>query len=208
MQTTPPAEVLGNELIKEFVERCQSASRSMQTYIHSDAPAPDEDTLLTLIETNDQLATAMSRHQRALLQARRLTGAAGGMAGQGGLQQHGGLFAAAAPQPVGGGSQPDGVGRLPTTAGVAGGGGGRFASSSNQRFPEQLGPDQANPFGDHNEARDQAVGVPSTHTLTAPPMQMEYGLPPAGVAVPEAGGMDGGQSRGQDEQPRKPRYRF
>ena len=75
VQSTPPNEVLGNELIKEFVERCQSATRSMQDYIHSDNPAPDEDTLLTLIETNDQLATAISKHQRALLQARRATGA-------------------------------------------------------------------------------------------------------------------------------------
>ncbi|CAD6575727.1 MAG: hypothetical protein ASARMPREDX12_007461 [Alectoria sarmentosa] len=74
VQSTPSNEVLGNELIKEFVERCQSATRSMQDYIHSDNPAPDEDTLLTLIETNDQLATAMSKHQRALLQARRTTG--------------------------------------------------------------------------------------------------------------------------------------
>lgn len=74
VQSTPPAEVLGNQLIKEFVERCQSASRSVQSYIHSDNPAPDEDTLLTLIETNDQLATALSRHQRAMLQARRVTG--------------------------------------------------------------------------------------------------------------------------------------
>ena len=74
VQSTPPNEVIGNELIKEFVERCQSATRSMQDYIHSDSPAPDEDTLLTLIETNDQLATAISKHQRALLQARRSTG--------------------------------------------------------------------------------------------------------------------------------------
>ncbi|MDI1487917.1 MAG: hypothetical protein OHK93_007191 [Ramalina farinacea] len=213
-----PPEVLRNELIKEFVERCQSASRSMQTYIHSDAPAPDEDTLLTLIETNDQLATAMSRHQRALLQARRLT-SAGGVAGQGGWNSGGGLFATsaangpAAGQPAGGGGsgQMNGVGGLPMTAG----GGGAFMSPpSNQRFLQHSssGADQANPFGDHNEARDQ--GGPSMHAPTAPPMQMEYGLPPAGVAVPEAGGMDGTPSRGLDElqqqqqQPRKPRYRF
>ena len=75
VQSTPPNEVLGNELIKEFVDRCQSASRSIQGYIHSDNPPPDEDTLLTLIETNDQIATAISRHQRALLQARRAVGA-------------------------------------------------------------------------------------------------------------------------------------
>ena len=76
VQSTPPTEVLGNELIKEFAERCQSASRSIQSYIHADNPAPDDDTLLTLIETNDQLTIAMSRHQRALLQARRYLGAA------------------------------------------------------------------------------------------------------------------------------------
>lgn len=75
VQSTPANEILGNELIKEFVERCQSATRSMQDYIHSDNPAPDEDTLLTLIETNDLLATANSKHQRALLQARRAMGA-------------------------------------------------------------------------------------------------------------------------------------
>ena len=75
VQSTPPGEIQGNELIKEFVERCQSASRSIQTYIHSVSPAPDADTLLTLIETNDQISTALSRHQRALLQARRVTGA-------------------------------------------------------------------------------------------------------------------------------------
>ena len=71
VQSTPPAEVLGNELIKEFAERCQAASRSIQGYINADSPAPDEDTLLTLIETNDALATALSKHQRAILNARK-----------------------------------------------------------------------------------------------------------------------------------------
>jgi GAT domain len=71
VQSTPTNDVLNNDLIKEFADRCQSASRSVQGYIHSDNPAPDEDTLLTLIETNDQLSVAMSKHQRALLQARR-----------------------------------------------------------------------------------------------------------------------------------------
>ena len=72
VQSSPASEVPSNELIKEFVERCQAASRSIQGYIHADNPAPDADTLLTLIETNDQLSTALSRHQRALLQARRV----------------------------------------------------------------------------------------------------------------------------------------
>lgn len=76
VQSTPPHEVLCNDLIKEFADRCQSASRSLQGYINCDSPAPDEHTLLTLIETNDQIAMAISKHQRAILQARRLTGQA------------------------------------------------------------------------------------------------------------------------------------
>ena len=103
VQSTPPAELIGNELVKEFVERCQSASRSIQGYIHSNNPPPDEDTLLTLIETNDQISTSISRHQRALLQARRVTGAASVAATS--SAPTGGLFEAP-------GSQPRGV---PTT---------------------------------------------------------------------------------------------
>jgi GAT domain len=71
VQSTPSADVPNNDLIKEFADRASSASRSVQGYIHSTDPAPDEDTLLTLIETNEQLSVAMSKHQRALLQARR-----------------------------------------------------------------------------------------------------------------------------------------
>ncbi|KAF7505962.1 hypothetical protein GJ744_012404 [Endocarpon pusillum] len=71
VQSTPSAEISNNDLIKEFADRASSASRSIQGYIHSTNPAPDEDTLLTLIETNDHLSIAMSKHQRALLQARR-----------------------------------------------------------------------------------------------------------------------------------------
>ena len=78
VQSTPAGEVLHNDLIKEFAERCQSASRSIQGYIHAENPAPDDQTLLTLIETNEQLSQAMSKHQRALLQARRTTGPASG----------------------------------------------------------------------------------------------------------------------------------
>jgi len=37
-------------------------------------PGPDNDTMLTLIETNDQLQLAMSKHQRAVLQTRKSLG--------------------------------------------------------------------------------------------------------------------------------------
>lgn len=76
VQSTPANELLGNDLVKEFAERCTSAQRSVQTYINCDNPSPDDDTMLTLIETNEQLSLAASKHQRAVLQARRAIGAA------------------------------------------------------------------------------------------------------------------------------------
>lgn len=75
VQSTPPNELLSNELVKEFAERCTTAQRSIHGYIACDNPPPDDDTMLTLIETNEQLSLAASKHQRAVLQARRLIGA-------------------------------------------------------------------------------------------------------------------------------------
>ena len=75
VQSTPANELLGNDLVKEFAERCTTAQRSVQRYIACDNPTPDDDTMLTLIETNEQLSLAASKHQRAILQARRLMGA-------------------------------------------------------------------------------------------------------------------------------------
>jgi hypothetical protein len=75
VQSTPANELLGNELVKEFAERCTAAQRSIHGYIACDNPGPDDDTMLTLIETNEQLSLAASKHQRAMLQSRRLMGA-------------------------------------------------------------------------------------------------------------------------------------
>ena len=75
VQSTPANELIGNELVKEFAERCTAAQRSVQGYIACDNPSPDDDTMLTLIETNEQLSLAASKHQRAILQARRAIGA-------------------------------------------------------------------------------------------------------------------------------------
>jgi hypothetical protein len=74
IQSTPSDEVLNNDLIREFADRCQSAQRSMQGYINCDAPPPDDDTMLTLIETNEQLSLASTRYQRSVLNARRALG--------------------------------------------------------------------------------------------------------------------------------------
>jgi hypothetical protein len=74
IQSTPSEDVVNNDLLREFAERCQTAQRSMQGYINCNTPPPDDDTMLTLIETNEQLSLAASRYQRALLSARKALG--------------------------------------------------------------------------------------------------------------------------------------
>jgi len=74
VMNTPTSEMLNNELIKEFADRCQSASRSIQGYMQSDNPAPDNETMESLIDTNEQLQTSLNQHQRAVLSARKALG--------------------------------------------------------------------------------------------------------------------------------------
>ncbi|OBT90167.1 hypothetical protein VE02_00928 [Pseudogymnoascus sp. 03VT05] len=76
IQSTPQSEFLQNDLIREFANRCQAASRSIQAYMATEHPAPDNDTMLTLIETNEQLSLATTKHQRAVLQTRKALGVA------------------------------------------------------------------------------------------------------------------------------------
>ncbi|KAF4535591.1 GAT domain-containing protein [Lasiodiplodia theobromae] len=74
IQSTPPEELGSNDLVKEFGERCQQAQRSIQNYINTateDSTQADDETMLTLIETNEQLSLALTKHQRAYLAARR-----------------------------------------------------------------------------------------------------------------------------------------
>lgn len=78
VQSTPPSELLSNDLVREFADRCQSASRSIQAYMVAENPSPDNDTMETLIETNEQLGKAMSQHQRAVLSARKAAGLGNG----------------------------------------------------------------------------------------------------------------------------------
>ncbi|RAO66300.1 uncharacterized protein BHQ10_002312 [Talaromyces amestolkiae] len=73
-QSTPAAEVQSHELMREFSQRCQAASRSVQAYMAVDNPPPDENTMLTLIETNEQLSVALSKYQRTVLNARKALG--------------------------------------------------------------------------------------------------------------------------------------
>ncbi|KAK4239100.1 hypothetical protein C8A03DRAFT_43236 [Achaetomium macrosporum] len=71
---TPPSEVLSNDLIKEFADRCTSASRSIQGYMSAENPGPDNDTMESLIDTNEQLQQALNHHHRAVLQAKKQLG--------------------------------------------------------------------------------------------------------------------------------------
>ncbi|KAG5962992.1 hypothetical protein E4U56_003082 [Claviceps arundinis] len=71
---TPADEMLSSELIKEFADRCLSASRSLQGYMVSENPTPDNDTMERLIDTNEQLQTSLNQHQRAMLKARKQLG--------------------------------------------------------------------------------------------------------------------------------------
>ncbi|KAM0209740.1 hypothetical protein ACHAPQ_001484 [Fusarium lateritium] len=74
VMNTPPGDILDNELIKEFADRCSSASRSIQGYMTSENPTPDNDTMENLIDTNEQLQTALNQHKRAVLSARKQLG--------------------------------------------------------------------------------------------------------------------------------------
>ncbi|KAJ4298441.1 hypothetical protein N0V88_003471 [Collariella sp. IMI 366227] len=68
---TPSSEVLTNDLIKEFADRCTGASHSIQAYMVCENPAPDNDTMESLIDTNEQLQQALNHHHRAVLQAKK-----------------------------------------------------------------------------------------------------------------------------------------
>ncbi|KAL8908296.1 MAG: hypothetical protein Q9207_000918 [Kuettlingeria erythrocarpa] len=182
VQSTPPNEVLSNELIKEFVERCQSASRSVQGYINSEDPRPDEDTLLTLIETNDQISTALSRYQRAMLQARRITSGTPSPA-SGGAQRNG---SGAAEMPVNG--HPEGGGPYdpppvqPRTNGVFN---NPPIRSSQQQYQDQQTqqkslPPQPSHFQSQPQpqAEENPFDDPKHETNQAP---TDFGLPPSQI---------------------------
>ncbi|KAL8836953.1 MAG: hypothetical protein Q9170_002715 [Blastenia crenularia] len=186
VQSTPPNEVLTNELINEFVERCQSASRSIQGYINSTDPPPDENTLLTLIETNDQISTALSRYQRAMLQARRITGTSPSPA-PGGLQRNGTGGAAEMPvtsPPNGGPYDPPSA--PPRTNGI-------FSSSRQQNQDSHIRrkdiPPQPSQFQAYSRSQSQTDDNPFAdpkHETTQAPA--DFGLPPNHIPEDEPAG--------------------
>ncbi len=107
VQCTAPSEILGNDLIPEFANRCLSASRSIQDYMAAQNPAPDNDTMESLLDTNEQLQQALNLHQRAMLNAKKHLGlgdpstSAGGRTGG-----SAGGSARGTPPPINGMSKP------------------------------------------------------------------------------------------------------
>ncbi|KAF3760051.1 hypothetical protein M406DRAFT_51727 [Cryphonectria parasitica EP155] len=71
---TPSTEVIDNDLVKEFADRCLSASRSIQHYMAADNPGPDNETMETLIDVNEELQRALNNQKRAVLSARKELG--------------------------------------------------------------------------------------------------------------------------------------
>lgn len=71
---TPSTEVLDNDLVKEFADRCLSASRSIQGYMAAENPGPDNETMESLIDVNEELQQALNNEKRARLSARKELG--------------------------------------------------------------------------------------------------------------------------------------
>lgn len=71
---TPSTEVLENDLVKEFADRCLSASRSIQGYMTAENPGPDNETMESLIDVNEELQQALNSQKRAILSARKELG--------------------------------------------------------------------------------------------------------------------------------------
>lgn len=148
IQSTPSNEIPSNDLIKEFSDRCQSASRSLQGFMQCKNPPPDDNTLLTLIETNDQLSVATSKYQRAILTGRKAQGVDNSPSPplDGGISA---VYMRQAPSPLAG--QPE-VGPVPEPPPL------RTASSTrNGNIRYQYNPDEfqvQNPFADGQVASD------------------------------------------------------
>ena len=110
---TPAAEFLSNDLIKEFADRCSSASRSIQGYMTAENPGPDNDTMESLIDTNEQLQQALNHHRRALLQAKKQLGLGDGRSSTSSPAPH-------LPSPI---DQPGAMPPVPARKAVGGAGG-------------------------------------------------------------------------------------
>lgn len=71
VDTAAPDDINGNDLMRELAERCQHASAALQSVIGGDNVARTDSVVLSSIEANDLLTSALSNYHRAAIQARR-----------------------------------------------------------------------------------------------------------------------------------------
>ena len=195
VQSTPPTAVAGHELLAEFAERCGAAARSVQAYIAADEPAPpDPDTLLTLIETNDQLAAALSRHQRAVLAARRYDDRTGRVAGpprldSGASGASGAMAEAPTPPPNDGARSPPPTAAKTRSGSVKGGGAQPVAKKGPvpwlnlPRKPLRKKSDTSAASGASGSSGGPPNGTAPTTTTAAPPAPRSTAHGGSGAAI-------------------------
>ncbi|RDA90797.1 hypothetical protein CP533_3630 [Ophiocordyceps camponoti-saundersi (nom. inval.)] len=167
VMNTAPVEMLNNDLVREFANRCLSASRSIQGYMTSENPSPDNDTMENLIDTNEQLQTALSQHQRAMLSARK----------QLGLNSSPSESAAMPEEPT---SPP------PPVPPLSGGGLGVFASGANGKGkqtelynpPDSPPPPPSSSTVERRTNGKSASSVPSPPSTVPPPPPISLPPPP------------------------------
>ncbi|KAI0130587.1 GAT domain-containing protein [Xylariales sp. AK1849] len=181
---TPPGEVLDNEFIREFADRCTSASRSVQLYMTAGDPAPDNDTMENLIDTNEQLQASLSLHQRAMLNARKYAGV--GVTGEG--------PDSSAPSP----SPTNGLGpsRRPSPPNPA-------THEDLDYDPPPMPPPRTNGKGKEKEYDNAIAGPSRSHTPAAEedPFR-DPGPEPSGSVSRSSAASGAGGSRYLDENPR------
>lgn len=182
---------MDNDLIKEFADRCTSASRSIQNYMSAEDPAPDNDTMESMIDTNEQLQAALSLHQRALLNAKKQLGV--------------GTPASEDPSPVLAVPQPNGAGssRRPSPASAA-------PDSDDDYYEPPPMPPRGNGKGKEREYDNLMAGPSGSNTPRvsedpfADPQPEATANGGAGGSGPGSGAGAGSSSRYQDDEPRFP----
>lgn len=181
---TPPAEVLDNDFMKEFADRCTSASRSIQGYMTAENPAPDNETMESLIDTNEQLQAALSLHQRAMLQARKHAGI--------GAPSEPSPVAESLPVPVSNGA---GSSRQPSPHRAT------YDDSEDYEAPP-MPPPRKNGKGKEREYDDSIAGPSRTQTPGPEDDPFKDPVPENPGSGSRAGGSGVGGSRYADDEPR------
>ncbi|KAM7216633.1 hypothetical protein V8F06_007948 [Rhypophila decipiens] len=180
---TAPSEMLSNDLIKEFADRCLSASRSIQGYMSATNPAPDNDTMESLLDTNEQLQSSLNLHQRAVLNAKKQLGLGEHSSQESGLPLPPAREQAGWGGPAASGSSSGGAWQQPSSASAS-------SSRHNLGAPPPVPSRQAvgNGKGKASATWEPSVAGPSRSATGTPQYQHEDEDDPFRDPQPEASG--------------------